>query len=100
MSHLLLSLAVGVGLIVLANLGLVRFALECKAGRRRGGPDHGGSVRALWHHSLAGRRCIRDPSGIYLLASLACGMLLGARAGDRGLHWGRRPSPGFSFSWR
>jgi nitrogen fixation protein FixH len=33
--------------------------------------------------------------GIYLLASLACGMLLGARAGGKGLHWGPAVIGGF-----
>jgi hypothetical protein len=32
---------------------------------------------------------------IYLLASLACGMLLGTRSGGRGLHWGPATLIGF-----
>ena len=96
MSHLLLSLAVGVGLIVLANLGLVRFA--------RWNAKQAAAVVALTTVGLyVPYGIIRWPGGdvfaihlgIYLLASLACGMLLGARADDRGLHWGPATLTGF-----
>jgi len=96
MDSLLLSLGLGLGAIVLANLGLVRFM--------------GTSARlaaatvALITIGLYGPYSILNwPGGdvfaihlaIYLLGSLACGMLLDARASGRGLHWGPATIGGF-----
>ncbi len=96
MSDLLFGLAVGAVLIVLANLGLIRFA--------RWNAKQAAAVVALATVGLyVPYGVIRWPGGdvfaihlgIYLLSSLACGMLLGVRAGDRGLHWGPAAIAGF-----
>lgn len=96
MTHLLLSLGIGVGLIVLANLGLMRLA----------------GVSAKWAATVTALTTIglyvpyailRWPGGdlfaihlaIYLLAALACGMLLGVRSSGQGLHWGPATLIGF-----
>jgi nitrogen fixation protein FixH len=96
MGHLLLGLALGAGLIVLAILLLVRFA--------RMGAQQAATVAALTTLGLyVPYAIVRWPGGdifaihlaIYLLASLACGMVLNARAGGRGLHWGPAVIGGF-----
>ena len=90
MSHLLLSLALGAGLIVLANLLLTRFT-RMSAGQTA-------TVTALTTVGLyVPYAIVRWPGGdifaihlaIYLLAALASGLLLGARAGGRGWAVGR-----------
>lgn len=96
MNDLLLGLALGTGLIVLANLILVRFA--------RTNAKQAAAVVALVTLGLyVPYGIIRWPGGdvfaihlgIYLLASLACGMLFGARASGKGLHWGPVTIGGF-----
>lgn len=96
MTELLLGLAVGAGLILLANLALVRFA--------RTGAKQAAAVVALVAVGLyVPYSIVRWPGGdvfaihlcIYLLVSLACGMLLGARSGGKGLHWGPAAIGGF-----
>ena len=81
MNDLLISLAVGVGLIVLANLALVRLL--------RTSAKQAAAVVALVTVGVYVPYAILTwPGGdlfamhlaIYLLASLACGMLLGARS--------------------
>ncbi|MDG4554808.1 MAG: FixH family protein [Candidatus Competibacter sp.] len=96
MSDLWFGLAAGVALIVLANLGLVRLA--------RWNAKQAATVVALATVGLyVPYGIVRWPGGdvfaihlgIYLLASLTCGMLLGARASGRGLHWGPVTIAGF-----
>lgn len=96
MDSLLLSLGLGVGVIVLLNLGLVRFA--------RTNARQAAATVALITIGLYGPYSILNwPGGdvfaihlaIYLLGSLACGMLLDARASGRGLHWGPATIGGF-----
>ncbi len=89
MTDLLLGLGIGAAVIVLANLGLIRFA----------------QVSAKWAATVTALTAVglyvpysilRWPGGdifaihlaIYLLAALACGMLLGVRSSGQGLHWG------------
>ena len=96
MSDLLFSLVLGTGLIVLANFGLARFA--------RWGAKRAAIVMALVTVGLyVPYSIIRWPGGdvfaihlgIYLLASLASGMLLGVRSAGQGLHWGPAVLIGF-----
>ena len=96
MTELLLGLAVGAGLILLANLALVRFA--------RTSAKQAAAVVALVTVGLyVPYGIVRWPGGdvfaihicIYLLVSLACGMLLSARASGKGLHWGPAAISGF-----
>ncbi len=96
MTDLLLSLGIGAVLIVLANLGLIRFA----------------KVSAKWAATVTALTAVglyvpysilRWPGGdifaihlaIYLLAALVCGMLLGLRSSGQGLHWGPATLIGF-----
>lgn len=96
MTDLLLGLSIGVALIVLANLGLIRFA----------------GVSAKWAATVTALTAVglyvpysilRWPGGdifaihlaIYLLAALVCGMLLGIRSSGQGLHWGPATLIGF-----
>lgn len=96
MTDLLLGLALGVGAILLANLGLIRFV-------RRSARQAAATVALITLGLYVPYAILRWPGGdvfalslaIYLLASLACGMLLGARAGGRGLHWGPALIGGF-----
>ncbi|KAB2929116.1 MAG: nitrogen fixation protein FixH [Candidatus Contendobacter sp.] len=96
MNGLLLGLALGVGAILLANLGLIRFA-------RTSAKQAAATVALITLGLYVPYAILRWPGGdvfalhlaIYLLASLACGMLLGARAGGRGLHWGPALIGGF-----
>ncbi|RUQ37633.1 MAG: hypothetical protein EKK71_03795 [Candidatus Competibacteraceae bacterium] len=96
MNDLLISLAVGVGLIVLANLALVRLL--------RTSAKQAAAVVALVTVGVYVPYAILTwPGGdlfamhlaIYLLASLACGMLLGARSSGQGMHWGPAVISGF-----
>ena len=96
MTDLLLSLAVGVGIIVLANLALARL-MHTSA-------KQAAAVVALVTVGLyVPYSIIRWPGGdvfaihlgIYLLVSLACGMLLNLRASGQGLHWGPAAITGF-----
>jgi len=89
MSDLLLGLALGTGLIILANLLLTRFT--------RTSAKQAATVVALATLGLYVPYAImRWPGGdifaihlaLYLLTSLACGIVLSARAGGRALHWG------------
>ncbi|MFZ1641637.1 MAG: FixH family protein [Candidatus Contendobacter sp.] len=96
MTDLLLNLALGVGAIILANLGLIRFA-------RLSAKQAAATVALVTLGLYVPYGILRWPGGdafalhlaIYLLASLACGMLLGVRAGGRGLHWGPAVIGGF-----
>ena len=96
MNDLLLGLALGVGAILLANLGLIRFA-------RLSAKQAAATVALVTLGLYVPYAILRWPGGdifalhlaIYLLTSLACGMLLGARAGGRGLHWGPALIAGF-----
>ncbi|MCC6135160.1 MAG: FixH family protein [Candidatus Contendobacter sp.] len=96
MPDLLLSLAVGAGLIVALNLALIRLAgTSAKLAA---------AVTALITVGLyVPYSIVRWPGGdvfamhlaIYLLASLACGMLLSVRSSGQGLHWGPAALSGF-----
>lgn len=96
MNDLLLGLALGAGAIVLANLGLIRCA-------RLSARQAAATVALVTLGLYVPYGILRWPGGdvfalhlaVYLLASLACGMLLGARAGGRGLHWGPALIGGF-----
>ncbi len=96
MTDLLLGLGIGVALIVLVNLGLIRFA----------------GVSAKWAAAVTALTTVglyvpyailRWPGGdifaihlaIYLLAALVCGMLLSVRSSGQGLHWGPATLIGF-----
>ncbi|MCP5195839.1 MAG: FixH family protein [Gammaproteobacteria bacterium] len=96
MDDLLLSLALGAGLIILVNLLLVRFT--------RISAQQAASAATLMTLGLyVPYAIVRWPGGdifaihlaVYLLASLLCGMLLSARAGGRSLHWGPTVIGGF-----
>jgi nitrogen fixation protein FixH len=96
MGNVLLGLALGAGLIVLANLLLARFA--------RMSARQAATVTALTTLGLyVPYAILRWPGGdifaihlaIYLLASLACGVLLSARVGGQALHWGPAALIGF-----
>ncbi|MBK8962525.1 MAG: hypothetical protein IPM75_05470 [Candidatus Competibacteraceae bacterium] len=96
MTDLLLSLAGGAGLVLLANVALVRFG--------RTSAKQAAAVVALATVGLyVPYSIIRWPGGdvfaihlgIYLLVSLACGMLLNLRASGQGLHWGPAAITGF-----
>jgi nitrogen fixation protein FixH len=93
---LLLSLGLGLAAIVLVNLGLVRFTGTSAR--------QAAATVALVTIGLYGPYSILNwPGGdvfaihlaIYLLGSLACGMLLDARASGCGLHWGPATIGGF-----
>lgn len=81
MTDLLLSLALGVGAIFLANLALVRFA-------RTSAKQAAATVALITLGFYVPYGILRWPGGdvfalylaVYLLTSLVCGMLLGARA--------------------
>ena len=96
MTDLLLSLALGVGAILLANLGLIRFA-------RLSARQAAATIALITLGLYVPYAILRWPGGdvfalhlaIYLLASLACGMLLGRRASSQGLHWGPALIGGF-----
>lgn len=96
MNDLLLGLALGVGAILFANLGLIRFA-------RLSAKQAAATVALITLGLYVPYAILRWPGGdvfalylaIYLLTSLACGMLLGARAGGQGLHWGPALIGGF-----
>ena len=96
MNELLLGLALGVGAILLANLGLIRFA-------RLSARQAAATVALIALGLYVPYGILRWPGGdvfamhlaIYLLASLACGMLLGRRASGQGLHWGPALIGGF-----
>lgn len=96
MPDLLLSLAVGTGLIVALNLALIRLAGTSA--------QLAAAVTALITVGLyVPYSIVRWPGGdifamhlaIYLLASLACGMLLSVRSSGQGLHWGPAALSGF-----
>jgi nitrogen fixation protein FixH len=94
MTELLLGLVFGVGAIILANLGLIRFA-------RTSAKQAAATVALTTLGLYVPYGILRWPGGdvfalylaIYLLTSLACGMLLGG--GGRGLHWGPAAIGGF-----
>jgi len=96
MTELLLGLAFGVGLVLLANLALVRFAGTSV--------KQAAAVVALATFGLyVPYGILRWPGGdvfaihlcIYLLVSFACGMLLSNRSGGKGMHWGPAAISGF-----
>jgi nitrogen fixation protein FixH len=96
MTDLLLSLGLGAGLIVLANLGLMYVA--------RVSAQWAATVTALVTVALyVPYSILRWPGGdifaihlaIYLLTALACGMLLGIRSSGQRLHWGPIVISGF-----
>ena len=96
MTDLLLGLALGVGAILLAHLGLIRFA-------RLSARQAAAAVALVTLGLYVPYAILRWPGGdvfalhlaIYLLTALACGMLLGVRTGARGLHWGPALIGGF-----
>ncbi len=96
MTDLLLGLAFGVGAIFFVNLGLIRFA-------RLSAKQAATTVALITLGLYVPYGILRWPGGdvfalylaIYLLTSLACGMLLGARASGQGLHWGPALIAGF-----
>ena len=96
MTDLLLGLALGVGAIILANLALIRFA-------RLSARQAATTVALVTLGLYVPYGILRWPGGdvfalhlaIYLLASLACGMLLGRRASGQSLHWGPALIGGF-----
>lgn len=96
MTELLLGLAAGAGLVLLADLVLV-FGFRASA-------RQAAAVTALATVGLyAPYSILRWPGGdvfalhlgIYLLVSLACGLLLEVRASGKGLHWGPAAIIGF-----
>lgn len=96
MTDVLLGLALGVGAILLANLGLIRFA-------HTSAKQAAATVALVTLGLYVPYGILRWPGGdvfalhlaIYLLASLACGMLLDRRATGQGLHWGPAVIGGF-----
>ena len=96
MNNLLLSLALGVGLILIVNFGLVYLA-------RLSAKQATAGVALAIIGLYVPYSILRWPGGdvfaihlaIYLLAALACGMLLNARTGGKGLHWGPAAISGF-----
>lgn len=96
MNNLLLSLVLGIGLILLVNLGLVRFA-------RMSAKQAATGVALATVGLYVPYSIIRWPGGdvfaihlaLYLLTALACGILLSARSGGRSLHWGPAVISGF-----
>lgn len=96
MTELLLGLALGVGAILLTNLGLIRFA-------RTSAKQAAATVALVTLGLYVPYGILRWPGGdvfalylaIYLLTSLACGMVFDARASGRGLHWGPAAIGGF-----
>ncbi|MDG4606194.1 MAG: FixH family protein [Candidatus Contendobacter sp.] len=96
MNDLLLSLALGSGLILFASFGLVHFA-------RLSAKQAAAGVALAIIGLYVPYSIIRWPGGdvfaihlaIYLLVALACGMLLNARAGGKNLHWGPVAISGF-----
>ncbi len=96
MTDLLLGLALGVGAIFLANLGLIRFA-------RTSAKQAAATVALVTVGLYVPYGILRWPGGdvfaihlcIYLLVSFACGMLLGNRSGGKGMHWGPAAISGF-----
>ena len=96
MPDLLSSVGIGTGLIVVINLALIRFT--------RTSAKMAATVTALITVGLyVPYSIVSWPGGdifaihlaIYLLASLACGMLLSVRATGQGLHWGPAVLSGF-----
>jgi len=96
MNDLLLGLALGSGLILFASFGLVHFA-------RLSAKQAAAGVALAIIGLYVPYSIIRWPGGdvfaihlaIYLLAALAGGMLLNARAGGKSLHWGPTAISGF-----
>ncbi|MDG4549251.1 MAG: FixH family protein [Candidatus Contendobacter sp.] len=96
MTELLLGLALGVGAIFLANLGLIRFA-------RMSAKQAAATVALVTLGLYVPYGILRWPGGdvfalylaIYLLMSLVCAMAFDARATGRGLHWGPAAIGGF-----
>lgn len=96
MNELLLRLALGVGVIVLANLGLIRLA-------RVSAKQAAATVALVTLGLYLPYGVLRWPGGdlfalqltVYLLASLACGLLFDRRASGQGLHWGPVAIGGF-----
>ena len=96
MTDLLLGLALGVGAILLTNLGLIRFA-------RLSARQAAATVALVTLGLYVPYGILRWPGGdvfalylaIYLLTSLGCGLVLGARASGQGLHWGPAAIGGF-----
>lgn len=96
MSGLVLDLALGVAVIVFANLGLMRLA-------RRSAWQAAATVALITLGLYVPYAILRWPGGdvfalhlaLYLLASLACGLLWSRRASGQGLHWGPVVLSGF-----
>ena len=96
MTKLLFDLVLGVGVIILANLGLIRFA-------RTSAKQAAATVALVTIGLYVPYGILRWPGGdvfalyltVYLLTSLVCAMLLDARASGRGLHWGPALIGGF-----
>lgn len=96
MTDLLLGLALGVGAILLASLGLIRFA-------RTSAKQAAATVALVAVGLYVPYGILRWPGGdvfalylaVYLLTALACGMLLDRRASGQGLHWGPALLAGF-----
>lgn len=91
MTELLLGLASGAGLVLLANLALIRFA-------RTGARQAAATVALVTVGLYVPYAIVRWPGGdvfaihlcIYLLVSFACGILLGNRSAGKGCTGGRR----------
>ncbi len=96
MPDLLQGLAIGLGLIVVANALLIRFA-------RLSAKQAAATVALVTLGLYVPYSILRWPGGdvfaihlaIYLLAALACGMLFDRRASGQSLHWGPAAISGF-----
>ena len=96
MTELLLGLAAGAGLVLLANLVLV-FGFRVSA-RQAAAVTALATVGLYVPYSILrwpGGDVFALHLGIYLLVSLACGLLLEVRASGKGLHWGPAAIIGF-----